>query len=538
MSNVFNSVGGNHPRLNRFDNSYSHIFTASIGKLYVAGCDEVYPGDVFKIGAAAHIECMPLVAPCLSDIDLYAHTFFVPNRLIYGIDTNDGKPIWEKFITGDEDGLYDTPLPCWSPSWTSSGFSSGKIWDSVGNPVVHSGTPKVWSPLVPSGLDVSCAPRNAYNMIWNAFYRSEDLQTEVSLTNEDLLYADWRKDYFTSALEFQQRGLTPALPISGLLPLQYSETPVKANTLFPQIPGGVANVLGLNNSTPNYGANVQSGSGQADVFTAGGEYTTKTAYVDLRNSVTFTTHDLRLAFAQQRLMELSARSGVRYVEWLHANFGANPTDARLDRPEYIGGCKIPVMVAPVVQTSSTDATSPQGHKTGTAVGNGSEKIGSYRVLEHGVIMTLVSIRPKPSYHQGINRQWLRQSRWSYYNPAFANISEVGIYNAEIYVDPSDSKDSDIFGFQAPWNEMRSKNNIVSGAIHDQFNYWSLFRDFASRPALNADFISFDHPEEYNRIFAVQDEDHFIVAWTNVLDTYRPIPATGEPGLIDHVYGGI
>nr|WCD56441.1 MAG: major capsid protein [Microviridae sp.] len=511
--------------------------------MYVAGCDEVYPGDVYKIGAAAHIECMPLVAPCMSDLDCYAHTFFVPNRLIYGVDTNDGKPIWEKFITGDEDGLYDTPLPAWSPSWSSTEFSSGKIWDAVGNPVAHTGTPKTWTPLVPSGVDVSIAPRNAYNMIWNAFYRDENLQTEVALTNEDLLYADWRKDYFTSALEFQQRGLTPALPISGLLPLQYDTSAQASTSLFPGIVGGVANGLGVTGTAPNLSA-TDTGDDAQSLFAVGGANAShKLAYVNLGNSVTFTIHDLRLAFAQQRLMELSARSGVRYTEWLHANFGANPTDARLDRPEYIGGCKIPVMISPVVQTSGTQNNTgtqltPQGHKAGIGSGNGSQKIGNYRGLEHGVLITLMSIRPKASYHQGVNKQWLRQSRWSYYNPAFANISEVGVFNCEIYTDPSDGLDSEMFGFQTPWNEMRAKQNIVSGAIHDQFNYWSLFRDFASRPALNADFISLNHPEEYNRIFAVQNEDHFIVAWSNILDAYRPIPATGEPGLIDHVYGGL
>lgn len=231
------------------------------------------------------------------------------------------------------------------------------------------------------------------------------------------------------------------------------------------------------------------------------------------------------------------RAGYRYTEWLSAHYNAHPTDARLDRPEYIGGAVLNISVSPVLQNSETSET-PQGTKAGVGQVDAVQKLGNYRVLEHGLIMTLVSIRPKPIYQQGINRQWLRQSRFDHYIPETAFLSEQAIYNSELWVDGTsgEGKDDDIFGYQAHWNEMRCKNNMVSGAVREQFDYWTLSRKFATRPALNQDFIEIDE-NDFNKIFAVQDEDPFIVSWSNIIDAYRPIPSMGIPGLIDHVYGG-
>ena len=222
MPRVFDGVAGNTPSLNRFDLSYTNTLSMSFGYLYPVQCDEVYPGDVFKMSCFCHAELLPLVTPVMSDIQIFAHSFFVPYRIIYGVDNENGMSIWEEFITGGKDGDYVTPLPAWEPDWTKVGFSSLKIWDYVGNPVFYvrsgSGTsldPFVytWTPIVPAGLDVSIAPKYSYNAIYNAFYRDENLVDEVSEDNEDLLKAAFKKDYFTSALEFQQRGEAPALPV-------------------------------------------------------------------------------------------------------------------------------------------------------------------------------------------------------------------------------------------------------------------------------------------------------------------------------------
>ncbi len=542
--NIFDGVQGNNPRLNKFDLSHSHLFSAKVGLLYPVMCQEVYPGDVFKITDAVYVQVTPMVAPLMSDLDMYCHTFFVPYRLIYGIDTSDGKPIWEKFITGGEEGDYATPLPEWRPTWTKTAFSSDTIWDSIGNPVKYtpndSGFP-TWSPLVPdASVSVSIAPKRAYNFIWNSFYRDENLQEELDLDNEDLVYPCFRKDYFTSALEAQQRGTAPAIPISGVIPVDF---PDASHVSFPDatalyMPNGadaIDNVLRLladsTSSSPVYGTLVaDNGPVPKSVKLTG--------TVNMSNATTFNVSDLRLAFAIQRMQELNMRAGVRYTEFLRAHFGVSPTDARLDRPEYIGGCVFPINVSPTVQTSATTATSPQGNKAGIASAVDAEYIGGYRAQEYGLIMTLMSIRPKPSYQQGIARQWLRKTRFDYYSPEFANLSEQAVLNAELYVDPTDGKDGDIFGYQAHWNELRCAQNLNTGAVREQFDYYTFGRKFASRPALNSAFVSLDHPTEYSRVFAVQNEDQFVVAFTNGVSAYRPIPAYGVPGLIDHVYGGL
>ncbi|AXH76335.1 MAG: major capsid protein [Microviridae sp.] len=546
--NIFDGVQGNNPRLNKFDLSHSHLFSAKVGLLYPVMCQEVYPGDVFKITDAVYVQVTPMVAPLMSDLDMYCHTFFVPYRLIYGIDTSDGKPIWEKFITGGEEGDYATPLPEWRPNWSKTSFSSDTIWDSIGNPVKY--TPNTtgfptWTPLVPdASVSVSIAPKRAYNFIWNSFYRDENLQEELDLDNEDLVYPCFRKDYFTSALEAQQRGTAPAIPISGVIPVNFpnfGEYGTQVSLPNGQI-GPTANqmlmaVIQDNAENPNDPTHAG-----LQMRSANTPYVYKNLQlegtVDLQNATTFNVSDLRLAFAIQRMQELNMRAGVRYTEFLRAHFGVSPTDARLDRPEYIGGCVFPINVSPTVQTSATTETSPQGNKAGIASAVDAEYIGGYRAQEYGLIMTLMSIRPKPSYQQGIARQWLRKTRFDYYSPEFANLSEQAVLNAELYVDPEDGKDGDIFGYQAHWNELRCAQNLNTGAVREQFDYYTFGRKFASRPALNGDFVSLDHPTEYSRVFAVQNEDQFVVAFTNGISAYRPIPAYGVPGLIDHVYGGL
>lgn len=599
MPRIFDGVAGNHPRLNRFDLSYTNTTSMAFGLLYPVQCDEVVPGDVFKMSCYVHAEVMPMVAPIMSDMQMFCHAFFVPYRLLYGVDTEDGLSIWEKYITGGKDGDYVTPLPAWVPSFAKTGFSSRTIWDQIGNPVYRDANDSYkWKPLVPpsrvtgdmihrtiwNGLDVCIAPKYAYWSIYNSFYRDENLIDEVDKDTEDLAHVAFRKDYFTSALEAQQRGTAPALPVDvtfsaptsgfydvGDLPFKtvnLSGAPAYVNGSIGVngqiLPGDLVQTLDsagfdqlgssgvlkaeVTNGYPALAPALDKGTLAGEIYDTGVRFSaTKNPATYLNSTVkatTFTVSDLRLAFAIQRMQELSMRSGYRYTEWLSAHFSAHPTDARLDRPEYIGGCVINIATSPVVQNSGTEGSggsqkTPQGNKSGIGHVDTIQKIGNYRVLEHGLIMTLVSIRPKPIYSQGINRQWLRQSRWDHYMPETAFLSEMALYNAELWINgqSGDGEDDDIFGYQAHWNEMRCKNNMVSGAVRDQFNYWTLDRKFATRPHLNQDFIEIDE-NDFNKIFAVQDEDPFIVSWSNIIDAYRPIPAMGVPGLIDHVYGGI
>lgn len=611
---IYSRVNGNKPKLNRFDLSYTNTFSADFGYLYVAQCDEAVPGDVWKMSSYVHTELQPMVAPVMSDIQMLVHTFFIPYRILYGVDQSTGQNIWEMFVTGGEDGSYDVPLPAWSPDWSSVGFSSKKIWDYVGNPVSYDSQTSTWRPLVPNGLNVSLAPKRAYNLVYNSFYRDEFLVDEVDIDNEDLLLVSFKKDYFTSAALSQQVGDVPAFPVS----FSYNEPSL--TPLPPRLDGQFVDSSGLSFKPSDYGLNplvglkcgyfdssepldyrtsvgrryevgnqmsnyyeideisnlsLKSGGNQLGSPFSGdlnmrqsdsssppptdpslrvrpffddGGGVLKTNYplfsqvpqyqvspLNLQINNAFNVNDMRLIFAIQRLQELNSRAGVRYTEWLQAHYNVFPRDDRLQRPEYIGGALFNVTVSTNVQSSSTDVSSAQGNKVGIGQIDSVQKIGNYRVKEQGLIMTLCSFRPKPIYQQGINRQWLRQVKEDYYIPEFAYLSEQGIYNSELYVDGS-ADDKGIFGYQAHWNELRSKNNINSGAVREQFNYWTLSRRFDSRPHLNKDFIEIV-PSDFKQVFAVQDEDPFIVSFSNLLDVYRPIPADGVPGLIDHVYGG-
>lgn len=564
MHKPFATVAGNHPSLNRFDLSYTNLTSMSLGYLYPVQCDEVLPNSVWKMKAFCHAELMPLIAPLMSDLQLYAHAFFVPYRLLYGFDAEDGENIWEKFITGGKDGDYATALPAWSPSFTDTGFSSKKIWDYIGNPMSYvAGTG--WSPLVPptnssldssdaqsgivndyqlTGLNVSIAPKRAYNLIVNKYYIDENLESELSLDNEDLFRVSFKKDYFTSALEAQQRGTAPALPVdlSGTLPVTFSGF---VDSYSYELGHDTQVITSADLEKHRSASGPLLGGGiKWDATVVGDNTISASVNASGISATTFTPSDLRLAFAIQRMQELSMRAGYRYTEYLHATFNAAPTDARLDRPEYIGGCIMPVNVSPLVQTSGTwdstaeataEQTTPQGNKSGIGSIDSIEKIGNYRVLEHGLIMTLVSIRPKPIYQQGINRQWLRQTRFDYFDPALAFISENAVYGAQLYVDGT-SADAGIFGYQAAWNEMRCKQNMVTGAVREQLEYYGLARKFANRPALNADFLKIKD-SDFSHIWAVEDEDHFVVSWSNIIDAYLPLPSISAPGLIDHVYGG-
>ena len=221
---------------------------------------------------------------------------------------------------------------------------------------------------------------------------------------------------------------------------------------------------------------------------------------------------------------------ARYTESLQAHFGVSPRDERLQRPEYIGGSKSPVIVSEVLQTSSSDATSPQGNMAGHGVSASSTFCGKYRATEHGLIMGILSIMPRTMYQQGMDRQWLRRSRYDFYFPEFANLSEQAILNCELYATTVEATNKAIFGYQGRYDEMRTKRNMVCGQMRSTFDYWHLGRIFSSQPALNESFIQCV-PDK--RIFAAPSEPGFIVQFANLIKAWRPMPIQSDPGLIDH-----
>lgn len=492
--NVYSHVGGLNPGRTVFDLSYEKKLTCDMAQLIPVMCDEVVPGDIFKIGAQAVIRFQPLVAPILHEVNMYVHYFFVPYRLLW--------EDWEDFISGGIDGTFSDPIPEWEPTDTTI----GSLWDFFGFP----------TGVDPEGAYPIDFPRRAYNFIWNEYYRDETLQTEVALTNEAILNRDWEKDYFTSSLPWQQRGVAPALPISGTTKALWHSDDIAIST---------GNSIGVNGATPN---GIFTGVTN-EVATQLREALNRNS-VDLSTASTFDIADLRLAFQIQKWMERNARAGARYTEFLRSHFGVSPRDERLQRPEYIGGCKAPVIISEVLQTSSTDTTSAQGNLAGHGLTVANQYCGSYHAQEFGLIMGIMSVMPRSAYSQGIDRQWLRRTKYDFYFPEFANLSEQAIINAEIYATGVLAQNQDIFGYQGRYDEMRTKNNLIVSQMRTTFDYWHLGRQFAALPDLNAAFVSCIPRKD---IFAVPSEPGLIVNFGNVIKAIRPLPYMSEPGLIDH-----
>lgn len=510
-----------------FDLSYAKKMSGRIGYLYPMMCDEVVPGDVFEIGVDAVVRFAPMVAPVLHEINLKADWFFVPYRLLGlqadGID-KDGRSIWEKFITGGQDG--NDPANRVNLGLINLNVESipeGSLGD-------HLGFPTGVQTATANGNDLPLAfPYQAYYFIWNEYYRDPNLEDVFNYKstfnpNWPLKYSNWDADYFTRALPFQQRGTPPALPVSGMTSAVWEDADFYQGTFASQVGPTFDN----NNVDARMGVNGATGKNNAKNWLNSNS-------VDLSSATTFNVSDLRLAVQIQKWMERNSRSGARYTEFLRSHFGVAPRDDRLDRPEYIGGIRQPIQVSEVLQTSQ-NGTTPQGNLAGHGIMAGSHYVGKYHVQEYGLIMCLMSIQPRPAYQQGINRQWLRKTKYDFYHPEFANLSEQGIYNEEIYLQASEAANQTIWGYQGRYDEMRVKHDQVAGAFRSSLDYWHLGRKFGSLPALNSSFGHVD-PATVTRIFAVPSADHLYVHWGNRIKAIRPLPYQSNPGLMDHDFGG-
>ena len=496
MNPLFKRVGSVRPGRSVFDLSYEKKFTADMGYLYPIMCDEVVPGDTWEIGNEIVIRFQPLIAPMLHEVNCFVHYFFVPYRLL---DEN-----WEDFITGGVDGASEAVLPRWTPVSTAV----GSLWDYFGFP----------TGVTPVGALPIQYPLNAYNLVYNEYYRDETQIDEVSLTSEVIQKRAWEKDYLTSALPWQQRGTAPALPISG------TSHAVWPDSSFYNNGSGVA--VGIYNLASDHRFYMSMGAyGLENIKGALNSNT-----VDLSEASTFDVADLRLAFQIQKWMERNARAGVRYVEFIGGHFGEQPRDDRLQRPEYLGGSKNPVIISEVLQTSSTDATSAQGNLAGHGITVGQTFAAKYHALEYGCIIGIMSVMPKPAYQQGIDRQWLRRTRYDFYFPEFANLSEQAIELAEVYAQGTEALNRKVFGYQGRYDEMRVKRNQVCGLMRTVFDYWHMGRKFTAEPALNQAFIECDATK---RVFAVPSEPGLVVSFGNRIRAIRPLPIMSEPGLIDH-----
>lgn len=565
------------PARSLFDLSHDVLMTADMFKLYPVCAMEMSPGDTFHIWNQSVTRMQPLNAPILSEITQSTHYFFVPYRIL---DEN-----WVEFITGgkegnnggslrsdtdlDHDGNLDDPADVTPelPRWKPSNNHVGSLWDYFGLP----------TDVDPKGAYPLDYLRRAYNRIWNEYYRDENLQDEVDEDNEEILTRSWKKDYFTSALLSQQRGVSPAMPVSGSAVVrQGTESHYALNLPSQWISDSVivfqGNLpTGLDEKsfiTPSHQINfVMTNDPQVSspvTFNFIGDYVGISYDKDsgyckctyrLRNwredyryiirppsmaiayqvlttdfassSAGFDVKDLRQAFQIQKWLELANRGGVRYTEFLRAFFGVSPRDDRLQRPEYVGGSKSPVVISEVLQTNaSVDDSTPLAYMAGHGLGAERTYIGSYSASEYGVLIGLMSYTTPPVYTQGINRQWLRRTKYDFLFPQFTGLSEQAIEGSEIYATDIEEENRKVWGFNEVYDELRAMTSKVVGKMRTTFKYWHLARFFDNKPALNADFI--DGKDVSKRIFAVQSEEGFICHYANIIRAVRPLPKYGTP----------
>lgn len=567
---IFSKVGGLKPGLTAFNLSHNHLFDCNFGQLIPIACIETLPGDVFDINVdVVGRLTSALKSPILSQMDIVIEAFYCPTRLLMGRDANFDTPVgevnFEEFLSGGQDGSHigsnSYKLPSFTPlseDTTYTDFKSCGVGDYLG---VQTNVPINYSDFP---LEF---PWRAYRWIWNEFYRDENLVNPIQVCRylgngsssdstylpfeefDSILYRSWRKDYFTSALPFQQRGTSPALPISGILGVQ-ADAGIDSYKAFYPTSLASNTLIGTGSATDrNIRAFFPSGS-PTEPNTLGYPQFALNAtevaphpygYVNLQDAATFDVNQIRTAFQVQKWLERNARGGVRYTEYLRSHFGVAPTDARLQRPQFIGSTRSPWLVNEVLQTSETNSSvTPQGNQAGQAINLSRSNIGKFRSYEYGYVLILLSVVPKALYQQGIPRWLSRRTNLDFYTPEFAHLSEQPVKNKEIFYSPSTSNNT--FGFQPIWNEYRFIPSKVSGHMRTNandysFDYWHFGRYFSSTPSLNEDFLSIgkssSSKSELMRVFAVQDENPFIINAGFNIKALRPMPYLSEPGLIDH-----
>lgn len=547
MSDPFNSIRSLVPKRSRRTLVDERSFDYDIGQAIPVEFRDMVPGDNFKIYFNVINRFKPLVSPVMGKLDFWAFYFFVPYR---NLDPN-----FERGITGgddedlDEEGnpvAFDYSFPSIGSNFSDANVQTVKkysLMDYAGLPIGLTSN----SPIAKMCTDYFI---RAYHSIYNEWFRDENLQRKRKLmvTKRDfdnslvpsttvdeeeygIFNVAWKKDYFTSALLSQQKGIAPSLPLSGQLPVYSSLSGGSGSVIASSATDGFLIASGGDNFISNLKLAGSAQTPFAKFLTPSSFNGSDNFFIKLEDGTTFDVSELRTVIQIQKILERANRTGSRYTEYLRSFFSVSPKDSRLQRPEFIGARKVPVVINEVLQTSQTTDTSAQGTQAGHGISVASNYVGKYFAEEYGCLVGIVFCRPTPLYTQGVNRQWLKKSRYDFYLPQLCNLSEQGIYAGELYVDNTD-EDTEIWGFQGRWNEMRAGTSFACGAMRDTYAYWNFSRHFDSRPELDADFIECK-PSESKKIYAVQSEPGIICQFATILDAVRPITAYPEPGRMDH-----
>lgn len=516
----------------KFSLSHYKLATMDMGELVPVSWFEALPGDTIQMQTSAFVRIAPTLAPIMTPCHVQFMSFSVPNRLLWDNGPDDD---WENFITGGPDGLNAAVPPYYTiPSGTT--IPIGSLADYLGIPAGEA---------FQSDVDVSALPFRAYFKIWNEYFRDQDLQAEASVGSEaeggsqgnltdgmTVTKVSWKKDYFTVARPFEQKGPAVTVPVnlttSGGAPIISAQTTLS---------GGGVTFSGNTNSTTlrsveGSGSNlsfwVNSSSDDKDYTSAiSSSFTPPTANTTIAwqggadTTGSITVDDIREAFALQRFEEARALFGSRYVEYLRY-LGVRSSDARLQRPEYLGGGSQVIQWSEVVQTA--EGTDPVGTLRGHGVSAGRTRRWRRFFEEHSIVMTLAWIRPIALYTQSLPRAWSRTLKEDYWQKELQHIGQQEVFNKELYA-VSPSPDG-VFGYMDRYDEYRSVQNTICGDFRDTLDYWHLGRVFSSQPVLNSDFISCNPSK---RIFAEQTADEFYAMFLHSVQARRLISRKGRPG---------
>lgn len=512
MKTIFNSIRVKKPQKSFFDLTHDVKMSGNMGDLMPCLCMDVLPGDKIDLGADIMVRTMPMLAPIMHRVDVYVHYFFVPNRILW--------PQWEMFISGAwrAPDTFDEPVPPYIDTADFGASPTGAQWrfaDYLGLP------PNTTLTVFPQ---INALPFAAYNKIFADWYADQNYSAgfnpdgsfEGALLSDALVpdvtvykirQRAWEHDRFTSALPWAQKGEDVIIP---------------QNELDRQ-------VFRKNGSTSTY-----TGAPN-NMVVAGGVPNNPNVLVDrpfakIDPDGNPTINDLRRATALQRWLEKNARGGTRYIESILSNFGVRSSDARLQRSEYICGLKTPLIISDIPSTAdSVDADSnhvPQGTLAGKGTSISGGSTGTYFCEEHGWIMGIVSVLPKPAYQQGIDKKFSRFDPLDYAWPDFAHLGEEPILRKEIFA--YTSGDDNVWGYTPRYSDYKYMYSRVAGEFRTSLNFWHLGRIFSSAPAMGDDFLRCDAGDAI-RIFPVQDDsDKLLFHVLNRIGAYRPLPKYGTP----------